>query len=60
MDPVRSAAYPKAPRGCTAPTRKRSGRAKALAEQEQTDLWYTEDHHTFTLVRSFRHPTQSA
>ena len=33
---------------------------EALAEQEQTDLWYTEDHHTFTLVRSFRHPTQSA
>ena len=31
---------------------------EALAEQEQTDLWYTEDHQTFTLVRSFRPPTR--
>ena len=33
---------------------------EALAEQEQSDLWYTEDHETFTLVRSFRRSTRSA
>ena len=33
---------------------------EALAQQEHCDLWYTEDHKTFTLVRSFRSSSRTA
>ena len=33
---------------------------EALAQQEQCDLWYTEGHQTFTLIRAFRSSSRTA